>query len=156
MHNCFRVEIDVVHKFIERQYPPISALLAILLLAPAVSVLFYFLNMWIGLAIGFVLSVVIIFFFWLISPKIIVSNDALQIGRAQIPTKFLGETKIYRGHSAWEERGPKSDPNAWFAIRGGIDPVVKITINDDRDPTPYWLVSTRKPEEFVAALGLSD
>ncbi|MBX3311978.1 MAG: DUF3093 family protein [Microbacteriaceae bacterium] len=130
MHNCFRVEIDVVHNFNERQYPPISALLAILLLAPAVSVLFYFLNMWVGLVIGLALSLVFIAFFWFVSPKISVSNGVLQVGRAQIPTKYLGEATIYRGHSAWEERGPKSDPNAWFGIRGGIDPVTKIVIDD--------------------------
>lgn len=155
MHNSFRVEIDTVQKFQERQYPPISGLLAIFLLAPAVSVLFYFLNMYIGLAIGFVLSLIVALFFWFTAPKITVENSILRVKNAQIPTKYLGEVTIYRGHEAWEERGPKADPNAWLGIRAGIDPVVKVTINDERDPTPYWLISTRNPEALVNALGIS-
>ena len=30
--------------------------------------------------------------------------------------------------------------------------MVKIDITDPSDPTPYWLTSTRRPEELVAAL----
>jgi hypothetical protein len=31
--------------------------------------------------------------------------------------------------------------------------VAKIAVEDPEDPTPYWLVSTRKPEELKKALG---
>ncbi len=141
-----------MHNYVERQYPPIIGILSILLLAPAVSVLFYFLDMMTGLLIGLALSLALMAFFWFSSPRIVISGGNLKVGRAQIPVKYLGETFVYKGNKAWEERGPKSDPNALLGIRGGIDPVVKIVIDDERDPTPYWLVSTRKPEEFLDAL----
>jgi hypothetical protein len=41
---------------------------------------------------------------------------------------------------------------AFLCIRGWIDPVVRIEITDPADRTPYWLTSTRRPEELLAAL----
>ena len=49
------------------------------------------------------------------------------------------------------ERGPSLDARAWLSIRGWVDPVVKVTLADEKDPTPYWLVSTRRPEDLKAA-----
>jgi hypothetical protein len=37
-------------------------------------------------------------------------------------------------------------------IRGWVDPVVRVTLEDPDDPTPYWLISTRRPEELVRVL----
>ncbi len=44
------------------------------------------------------------------------------------------------------------DARAWTVVRGWIDPVVRIPLSDPDDPVPYWLVSTRRPEQLVAAL----
>ena len=33
---------------------------------------------------------------------------------------------------------------------------VLIVLDDPDDPTPYWLVSTRRPAELLAALGVDD
>jgi hypothetical protein len=35
---------------------------------------------------------------------------------------------------------------------GWVDAVVRLEIIDPMDPTPYWLISTRNPEMFLAAL----
>jgi hypothetical protein len=44
------------------------------------------------------------------------------------------------------------DARAWLLIRGWITPVVKVDLTDPTDPTPYWIVSTRRPAEVVAAI----
>jgi len=59
---------------------------------------------------------------------------------------------FYDGDAAREQRGVSLDARAWLVIRGWIDPVVKIELGDPDDPVPYWLVSSRKPQELVAAL----
>jgi hypothetical protein len=33
-----------------------------------------------------------------------------------------------------------------------VSPVVKVELTDPQDPTPYWLVSTRRPERVVEAI----
>ena len=53
------------------------------------------------------------------------------------------------------ERGPGLNPRAFLAIRFWIKGGIKVTLNDARDPTPYWLVSTKKAEEIKSALGKS-
>jgi hypothetical protein len=47
--------------------------------------------------------------------------------------------------------GPAADPSAYLFIRGYIPESVLIRPLDP-DPTPYWLISTRRPAEFVAAV----
>ena len=42
---------------------------------------------------------------------------------------------------------------AYTVIRGWIAPVVRIQLTDERDRTPYWLTSSRRPEQLVDALG---
>jgi hypothetical protein len=37
-------------------------------------------------------------------------------------------------------------------IRGWVSPVVTVEVLDAEDPTPYWLISTRKPEVLAAAI----
>ena len=37
-------------------------------------------------------------------------------------------------------------------IRGWVDPVVRVGIEDPDDPVPYWLISTRRPEDLIRAL----
>jgi hypothetical protein len=39
-----------------------------------------------------------------------------------------------------------------MCFRGWITPVVRIEITDPADRTPYWLTSTRHPEDLVRAL----
>jgi hypothetical protein len=29
---------------------------------------------------------------------------------------------------------------------------VRVHVNDPDDPTPYWMISTRRPDELVAAI----
>jgi len=40
------------------------------------------------------------------------------------------------------------------SIQGNIIdfPVVKVTINDPRDPTPYWLISSKRFRKLAAAI----
>ena len=58
----------------------------------------------------------------------------------------------FRGAEATAERGTRLDARAWLLLRGWLDPVTKIELRDPDDPTPYWLLSTRHPDELAAAV----
>ena len=81
-----------------------------------------------------------------------VSGTNLRVGRASIERKFVWTVESFRGAEATAERGPRLNGLAFMWFRGWIDPVVKIQITDPADRTPYWLTSSRRPEELVAAL----
>ena len=86
------------------------------------------------------------------TPTIVVTRDALTVGRATIERRFVGEVEAFRGKDAIAQRGTRLNGLAYLCIRGWIDPVVRIGITDPSDRTPYWLASSRRPEELAAAL----
>ncbi|MEV8182428.1 DUF3093 domain-containing protein [Specibacter sp. NPDC078692] len=86
------------------------------------------------------------------TPTIAVTEDTLQVGRAQIERQFVGDVSIHFGDDATAQRGIKLNGLAYLCIRGWIKPVVKIEILDPEDRTPYWLTSSRNPEHLAAAL----
>lgn len=48
--------------------------------------------------------------------------------------------------------GREGDPEAFVSLRPWIGPGVQVWIDDEDDPTPYWLISSRHPDELVRAL----
>jgi hypothetical protein len=58
----------------------------------------------------------------------------------------------FRAKEATAERGTRLNGLAYLCIRGWVDPVVRIEITDPSDPTPYWLTSTRRPEQLAKVL----
>ncbi|SDU74313.1 DUF3093 domain-containing protein [Jiangella alkaliphila] len=83
---------------------------------------------------------------------IAVGADGVSVGRARLPLTALGSAEALTGEDAREARGPGLDRRAYVAIRGYVPGVVRIGVDDAADPTPYWLVSTRRPERLVAEL----
>lgn len=88
------------------------------------------------------------------TPRIAVYQRTLTVGRATIGRHYIGTVTAYRGDEATAQRGPKLNGMAYLCLRGWIGPVVRIEIADPADPTPYWLTSTRRPEQLVAALSI--
>jgi len=76
----------------------------------------------------------------------------LQAGRARIPLTALGDARALR-RSEWTEslRGGL-DARSYRFVRGWIGTGVRVEVTDPRDPVPYWLISTRRPDELLAAL----
>ncbi len=50
------------------------------------------------------------------------------------------------------ELGTRLDARAFLCQRGWIHTAVRVDLVDPLDPTPYWIVSTRHPDDLVAAL----
>jgi len=105
-----------------------------------------------GVTAAVVLFVIIAVLLILSTPSITVTGSTLRVGRATIERRFLGAAEAFRGKEATAERGTRLNGLAFLCIRGWIDPVVRIEITDPSDRTPYWLTSTRHPEELLTAL----
>lgn len=109
-----------------------------------------------GIIACIVIFLVLVVLLVLSTPRITVTTTSLSVGRAHIDREFLGPAHAHLKHEATRERGPGLNCLAYLCIRGWIDPVVRIEIEDEDDPTPYWLVSTRRPTELVNALRRED
>jgi hypothetical protein len=84
--------------------------------------------------------------------EILVADGQLMAGGAHIDLKYLGEVQSLNRDEMRLLRTRDADPAAFLAIKFWISTGVKITLNDQRDPTPYWLVSCRKMEELKNTL----
>lgn len=76
----------------------------------------------------------------------------LRAGAAHLPVSMIGRADVVRGEAKREALGPQLDPVAFVLHRPWVGPAVRIEVLDPDDPTPYWVVSTRRPEELIAAL----
>lgn len=85
------------------------------------------------------------------SPTIIVT-DELVAGRMRIPLTVIGETTPLTRNELRELIGPAADARAQLFIRGYVKTGLKVEIRDSADPTPYVVVSTRRPEQLAVAL----
>jgi hypothetical protein len=90
------------------------------------------------------------------APSIKIADGELRVANISLPTEVLTKCEIFHGADAFAERGPRLNPRAARLLIGDIDPVVKITITDPNDPTPYLLLSTRRPEMLRDALEAID
>jgi hypothetical protein len=84
--------------------------------------------------------------------ELLVTGGELIAGGAHINLKYLGEVKSLNRDEMRLLRTRDADPAAFLAIKFWVSTGVKITLNDQRDPTPYWLVSCKKMEELKNTL----
>ena len=122
------------------------------LVIPASLLVFLPINQTAGVIVAIVLYLGCVGALLLASPVIEVTGTELRAGRARLPLSIAGAVTPYRTQEAQLQRGQRLDARAWLFIRGWVSPVVKVDVLDPDDPAPYWLLSSRRPEELAAAI----
>jgi hypothetical protein len=106
--------------------------------------------------IAFVASTIaIIYIAFAMRSTITLDGDELRIDRAHIDLKYLGAITILDAPAMRLLRTRDADPAAYLAIRFWIPTGLKIAVVDPRDPTPYWLITSKRGEEIAALLNKS-
>ena len=86
------------------------------------------------------------------SPRVAVDHGTLRAGRAHISLQHVGEVTPLDGDGVRRQAGVDADARAYLLLRPYLKRAVRIDIADPADPTPYWLVSCRRPQALVSAL----
>ncbi|MGW6131600.1 DUF3093 domain-containing protein [Cellulomonas sp. NPDC055163] len=89
----------------------------------------------------------------LTSPRVRVQDGELTAGRARIPVDLLGDARALDRDETRAALGPGLDARAYVCLRAWAGTAVRVEVLDPQDPTPYWLVSTRRPADLADALG---
>jgi hypothetical protein len=84
--------------------------------------------------------------------RIRVSENSLEVGNANIAPQYILKIELLDDQQMRLERGIALDPRAFLAIRFWVKDGIKVYLKDARDPTPYWLISTRKGNEIKKLL----
>ncbi len=87
-----------------------------------------------------------------LSPRVEVADGELRAGAAHIPLSLLGPTTPLSGDALRAALGPGLDARAYVCLRGWVHSALRVELTDPADPTPYWIVSTRRPRALAAAL----
>ena len=81
-----------------------------------------------------------------------IDSDELRVGKAHIQLKFLGESQSLTSVQMRNLRTRDADPAAFLAIRFWASKGVLVVLNDSRDTTPYWLITSNNGEKLAKAL----
>jgi hypothetical protein len=136
----------------ERVRPNLGTFIAVATLLPAVMVVSEPFDFRIGIAIGTTLVLLLWAALFFKAPVIQVGKTMLSVGRAKIPLALLGKIEVIEKKQIFDERGPNLNPAAYKVFQGTVKTALKLTVKDASDPTPYWIISTRKPVQLATVL----
>lgn len=83
---------------------------------------------------------------------VVVEPTQLVVGRAEIDHRYIGVCRALDAGETRRRAGTEADARAHLVLRPYVTTAVEITLADAADPVPYWLVSTRHPEQLAAAV----
>jgi hypothetical protein len=84
--------------------------------------------------------------------EIRVEGGVLHVPGARIPIARLDHGVALDREAFRQQTGPMLDPHAFVVSRPWLRTAVRLMLDDPADPTPYWVVGTRRPQELLEAL----
>ena len=109
-------------------------------------------GVWSYVVIGVVVAITVALLLAYGGARVEVTEDDFVAGRARVPLRFLARPEALDVGSTRERIGPSADARAYLLLRPYVARSVVVELTDPRDPTPYWLVSTRHPQRLAATL----
>ncbi|GAB6903784.1 DUF3093 domain-containing protein [Kineosporia succinea] len=94
----------------------------------------------VGLVVGF-------------TPRLSLAKGVFAAGRAKVPASLVAKVEPLDAAQMRAAHGVDLDARAYLCTRAWVRTGIRVTLDDPADPTPYWLISTRRPQEWVRALG---
>jgi hypothetical protein len=84
--------------------------------------------------------------------RVEVETHALHAGRARLEWWACGPATALDGPAARRLHGVDADPRAYLLVRPYIATAVRVDVDDPDDPTPYWLVSSRRAPRLAECI----
>ena len=81
-----------------------------------------------------------------------ISDNTLEVGRANIDLKYVSHAIALTSKQMRLLRTRDADPGAYMNIRFWSSTGVQIFLDDKRDETPYWLVTSNKADLLIDEL----
>jgi hypothetical protein len=81
-----------------------------------------------------------------------VDENELRAGPAHIELKYIGQATALDSKEMGRLRTRDADPASFLIFRFWRSTGVKVEINDPRDQTPYWLITSKRNKELAEIL----
>ncbi|NQW74938.1 MAG: DUF3093 domain-containing protein [Candidatus Planktophila sp.] len=103
--------------------------------------------------ITWVVSTVLIVLIALKSSLVLeIDESELRAGTAHIGLNYVGKATALDSKEMGRLRTRDADPASYLIFRFWRSTGVKVEINDPRDQTPYWLITSKRNAELVKIL----
>ena len=89
---------------------------------------------------------------WLGRIRVRVGDAELFVDDAHLPLRHVAAAVPVTGEAKRAALGPRLSPLAFVVHRPWLPGAVKVSLADPADPTPYWIVSSRRPAGLAAAI----
>jgi hypothetical protein len=89
---------------------------------------------------------------WVSRIQVTVTGDELLVDDARLPVSVIADVVALDAAGKREALGVGAHPLAFVIQRPWIGPAVQVLLDDPADPTPFWVISTRRPVELATAL----
>ena len=84
--------------------------------------------------------------------QVTVTGDEFLVDDCRLPVAVIADVVPLDAAGKREALGVGAHPLAFVIQRPWIGPAVQVLLDDPADPTPYWVISTRRPVELATAL----
>jgi len=84
--------------------------------------------------------------------RVAVREGELWVDDAHLPVRYVAEVGVLDAAGKRAALGPQADPLAFVVQRPWVKGAVLVVLDDPADPTPYWVVSARRPERVARAV----
>lgn len=137
----------------ERVHAPVAVWAFVLLLTVSLGIA-YGSRLGIPAGVGVFAGAQVLATWWLVAtaPLVVVDDLVLRAGRARLPLRYVGRIAPLDAAQTREARGRLADPAAYLCLRPWASRSVLVEVEDEDDPHPYWLVSTRRGRELAPVL----
>jgi DUF3093 family protein len=84
--------------------------------------------------------------------RLAVGEGELWVDDAHLPVRYVADAIPIDAQGKRELLGVGADPLAFVVQRPWIGGAVQVLLDDPADPTPYWMISSRRPAELAEAV----
>ena len=84
--------------------------------------------------------------------RVVADADGLRAGAAVLPWRHVGTVEVLDAAQTRTLLGVGADARAYLVVRPYCPEAVRVEVDDPRDPTPYWVISTRHADELALHL----
>lgn len=107
---------------------------------------------WAAITISAVSLALIVFLAIFSSPVVEIAGGEVRAGRAHAPIVLFGDAETLDREQWKQTLGVDFAPLEHHVTRGWVSTGVRVPLHDPQDPTPAWVISVRRPDDFAAAL----
>lgn len=86
------------------------------------------------------------------SLRVTVDAAGLKCGPNVLGADYIADAQALSAEETQTRLGPGADVRGFLLTRFFVPRAVEVTLADPADPHPYWLVSSRHPEELAEAI----